>query len=137
MRLVPERTSSSRILAFVYALLALGIWAGVASGRLWPASTYCCPLLAHTGVACPSCGGIRAALALGRGDLAEAFLQNPAVTTGLVVLAAWLAAAVVVTAVPRWRRSIAWSRRDGRILRLAAGSLLAGTWIYEIVRHRW
>lgn len=135
MRIVPERNASTRYLPYIYTLLGLAAWWAVKRGLLWPAATYRCPLLVHTGVACPTCGGVRAALAFGSGDLVLAFQQNPLVALALTVLAVWLLAALVMTAVPRWRRTLTVSPAEGRMLRVAALLLLAGSWIYEIVRH--
>ncbi len=125
-----------RLLAFVYGPMAVGIWWAVERGLLWPADHHACVLLERTGVACPTCGGVRAALAFGRGDPAGAFLQNPLVALGLVVLAMWFLWAVVATVRPAWRVVPTPSPGEARVLRIAVVMLVAGTWVYEIIRHR-
>ena len=59
-----------------------------------------CPLRAVTGIACPTCGGTRAVLALLRGDVTGSLAWNPFVALGLAGLfalgaAAWIAPARV------------------------------------------
>lgn len=53
-----------------------------------------CPLLALTGYACPTCGGLRTVHGLATGDLAEAWSMNPMLTVALPLLgvlwARWL-----------------------------------------------
>ncbi|HSJ60107.1 MAG TPA: DUF2752 domain-containing protein [Jiangellaceae bacterium] len=87
-----------------------------------------CPLLELTGMACPFCGGTRAAYALAHGDVATAAGHN----------------AVVVSAVPvlvvLWFR---WSVRRARGVRgpmvtMSAGALLAlgaGLVVFAVVRN--
>ena len=135
MRLVPERSAYQRHLAFLYALLGSAAWVAADRGWIWAADRYACPLLEHTGIACLTCGGVRAALALGHGRPAEAFLQNPLVALALVVLGVWLVAATATTLAPSWRRTIELSAGEARVLRGGALGLVAATWIYEVVRH--
>jgi len=58
-----------------------------------------CPFHALTGLPCPGCGATRAALALARGDVAQAFGWNPLVAAAFVLggvaclLAPWWVAA--------------------------------------------
>ena len=47
-----------------------------------------CPFRMATGWDCPLCGGTRLGAALLHGDLVAAFLYNPVVLTGLVMLSA-------------------------------------------------
>ncbi|MFM8625470.1 MAG: DUF2752 domain-containing protein [Actinomycetota bacterium] len=54
-----------------------------------------CPLLAVTGVPCPSCGGTRAVLHLAAGDVGAAVALNPGVTLFAVVVGALIAAGIV------------------------------------------
>ena len=64
-----------------------------------------CPFLALTGWYCPGCGALRAAHALGHGDLATALARNPfaVVLFGYLVVAwvLWLRR-TVTGAPPRW-----------------------------------
>lgn len=92
-----------------------------------------CLLKQTLGVPCPTCGGTRAALALGQLDLAEAFRLNPLVTLGLAafvgggllagVLAALDRPLQEPTRYPGWARALAvlalaanwvWLVADGR-----------------------
>ena len=54
------------------ALIGLSPWAPAVSGSLWP-----CTFKNLTGIACPTCGTTRAALALARLDVATAFVHYP------------------------------------------------------------
>jgi Protein of unknown function (DUF2752) len=81
-----------RLTAPVATALAVGaVWAATATlgpDRVMPLS---CPLFSLTGLACPFCGGLRAAHALGQGDLVAAVGYN-----ALAVAAAPLLAGVWV-----------------------------------------
>ncbi len=79
-----------------------------------------CPFLRHTGVPCPSCGGVRALGALGRGDLLGAFYWNPLVP--LILLAAGLAL------IPAARR------RMRRIPIVAVFGVVLLDWIWVLCR---
>ncbi|MFW6689822.1 DUF2752 domain-containing protein [Streptomyces sp. MAR4 CNX-425] len=46
-----------------------------------------CPVAAYTGLACPGCGGLRAAHALAHGDVTAALGANALVTAGAAVAA--------------------------------------------------
>ncbi|MBB1242884.1 DUF2752 domain-containing protein [Streptomyces durbertensis] len=48
-----------------------------------------CPLLRHTGVLCPGCGGLRSVHALAHGDLPAALAANVLVVLALLVAAGW------------------------------------------------
>ena len=135
MRIVPERDTLPRLLAFVYApvLLCMGILLN--TGAVRTAALPACALLNATGVACPTCGGTRAGLALWRLDPVEAFVQNPLVAAGLIALAAWFAAAAVMTLVPALRHTLQLETHEWRRLRRIALCVFVCTWIYEIVRH--
>jgi hypothetical protein len=135
VRWEPERDSLPRLLAFVYAPLAVAVW--WAAGRLMRGSgdRGACALLESTGVACPTCGGTRAVLALGRGDLSGAAVENPLVAAGAVLLGLWFLHAAAATALPRLRVTPRPSPGEARGLRIAAAAAFAMTWIYEIFRQ--
>ncbi len=135
MRLDPERDALPRLLAFVYAPLAVAAWwaARVALGD--PGGRGACLLLESTGVACPTCGGTRAVVALGRGDLVGAAVENPLIAAGAFLLGCWCLYAIAATAAPRLRRTPRFAATEARGLRLAAAAGLVLTWIYEIVRQ--
>lgn len=89
-----------------------------------------CPFKLLTGLPCPGCGTGRAALALGRFDLAAAFAVSPLAASGWTVLiaggliagAASLARIEVPEPPNRFPRAVRW---------IAVGALLAN-WLYLI-----
>ena len=134
MRLAPETDSLPRLLAFPF-LAACGVLAGAFlwQGRLLEQAAFC-PLRTTLGLPCPTCGGTHAALALVRGDVAEAWRQNPLVAAAACGLLLWAATSAVTTLVPSWRFRIDLSPPEKRALRIAAALSLLAAWAYEIVR---
>ncbi len=135
MKLGPERDTLPRLLAFVYAPLGLAAWWLIEHQTMIDLERVACPLLKHTGIACPTCGGTRAGLALGRLDPGNALAENPLITLLLIVLGAWLVYAVLATLLPRLRTTARFTTGERRVLRLLAVCVVMGTWAYEIVRH--
>ena len=75
------------------ARAGLPVTAGILAGGVALSAAYAttgiglpCPFLALTGWRCPLCGGTRMGSALLHGDLGSAFLANPVVLVGVVVL---------------------------------------------------
>jgi hypothetical protein len=134
MRLRAEIDPLPRLLAFPI-LAACGVLAGafVWQGRLLE-QTVTCPLRALLGLPCPTCGGTHAALALVRGDMAEAWRQNPLVTATAGGLLLWGAVSAATTLLPRWRFRIELSSAEKRGLRIAAVLAVLAGWAYEIAR---
>lgn len=95
-----------------------------------------CPFRAITGIPCLSCGGTRALLALAHGDVRAALVWNPLVALGAIAGAAWLlyAAVVILLQTPRLRLRL--DTRDRLAVRLAAGFVLVGNWIFVIAQGR-
>jgi len=60
--------------------------------------------------------------------------ENRLVVLVAVALGAWALCSIAATVVPSWRRQIALSAREARLLRWLAVVIVAGVWIYEIVR---
>ena len=134
VKLVAERDSLPRLLAFIYLSLALGSFVML---RLWPALILRlahCPLHDHFGIPCLTCGGTHAAVALSRLDVGGALGANPLVTGlgGLLIL--WSGYAIAATAVPAWRLSIDWRPREVAALRMAAAIILLAAWLYQLIR---
>lgn len=135
MKLTPERDALPRLLAFVYAPMALAAWWLIEHRILVDLTRLFCPLLKHTGVACPTCGGTRAGLALGRLDPVAAWMENPLIAVGLLVLGGWFVYALIATPVKRLRVSVSLGPVEARVIRGLVFGLIIGTWIYEIRRH--
>lgn len=74
---ISNRLATASIVAVAAVLTGSGIWQ--------------CPIHALTGYYCPGCGGTRALLALGRGDVATAAHQNALVLVVIPVFIASLA----------------------------------------------
>ncbi len=135
MKLIPERDPLPRLLAFVYAAIGLAAWWLIEHQIMIDVSRVPCPMLKHLGVACPTCGGTRAGLALGRLDLAGAFVENPLIALGLVLLGLWFVYALIATPIPRLRVNLRTSRAETRVIRILVLAMIAATWVYEINRH--
>lgn len=108
------------------AALLIGAWAVRTFGLSLPA----CPLKAHLGIPCATCGITRCVLALSTGHWSEAFHWHP-VGVALTVLAPIAMA---------WDLRRAWLGHpypglpDSVALRLGVAGLFLGTWILQIVR---
>lgn len=91
-----------------------------------------CPFHAVTGIPCPACGSLRAAVALARFDLAAAFVASPlAALAWAGLVAGGLGAAIMAVA----GRSV---REPGTHLgapaRIAIAFALFANWAYLILR---
>jgi hypothetical protein len=125
-------------LDFELGLAALGLVLvlGVVVLRILPEKYHPrrpCTFHVVTGIPCLTCGGTRAALALGRLEFGEALALNPLVA-GLLILALPYAIWILVARVfdlprPRVRSE---SRRDKWILRASILLAVAGNWGYLI-----
>ncbi len=125
--MAPERQ-----LAFLWGGAALAGAAAVPFARPLAAGAPPCAFHALTGVACPTCGGTRALLALARLDVPAALAWNPLVTlAALVFVLGGLAALVRALRgqgvpdgpPPRWAGA-------------AAGLAFAANWAFVIVSGR-
>ncbi len=136
MKLIPERNRLPRLLAFPYLAIA-ALTALILNLRpdvlqlVMP-----CQLRKLLGLACPTCGGSTAAVALARLDLLTALRANPLLTVAAGFLALWATYATAATLQPAWRRELVPSAREKVVLRLLGMALIVGTWVYEIWRLR-
>ena len=121
-----------------YALLALAAAALLANYSL-AASVfpYRCGLKTLTGIPCAFCGGTRSLAALGRLEFLEAFLLNPLVFLGVLMVPVWCL--MEVMGQPAWlqrTRAGLRSRKGTRILWLAAATALVGNWLFLLWQGR-
>ena len=134
MRLVPETSPWPRLLVFPFGIMSvLGLFAVLFRSDLVLRLAHC-PLRDLTGLACPTCGGTQATVALVQGNLSAAVVYNPLVTGGLAVFGIWLVIGLIATFVPRLRRVVVWTPREKRTARVLAVLLFLLTWIWEIRR---
>ncbi len=84
-----------------------------------------------TGLACPTCGSSRAALAVVQGRPVEAIVFNPFVTAAGALAIAWLAVRVGFGR----RIEIDLSPRQFRLVWVVIAALLGANWVYLILGH--
>ncbi len=136
MRLVPETSSLGRWLALPVAVL---VAAGLLAARLAPALVTAaahCPLRDLTGLACPTCGGTAAALALAEGRAGASFLANPLVPLGAGAVALWGAWALAAAAAPRLRVRLRLAPGEAKAARILAALALLGLWLRQVLLLR-
>jgi hypothetical protein len=95
-----------------------------------------CPLREVTGVPCPFCGGTTSATALAGGRLSDALAANPFVPVVAVALAGVLLL-VVARALGRAAPPRSWPQDRQRTAALAAGALVAASWVFQLARYDW
>ena len=130
MHLVPEKSPLGRLLVFPFGLMVL---LGLAWIRFQPDLVLRlahCPLRDLTGIRCPTCGGTQAAVALTKGQWAEAFTANPLVIVGAVGFGLWLLAGILATAIPGLRRDLVLTDGEKKTARILAVVLLVTGWLY-------
>ena len=87
-----------------------------------------CHFKGLTGLACPTCGGLRQAAHLAQGDLWSAFTMNP-----LLLVAGVVVTAVLVLRIGFGRRVVLSLSEEGRRqLWLWGGALFLANWLYVI-----
>lgn len=105
--------------------IAISPWASRFAGGLWG-----CTFKSLTGIACPTCGTTRAALALARFDVVTAMTHYPLPTLGWIVFIGGGLMAAGLTLVGRTPPAIP-TRLPGWARASVAGALLLN-WIYAI-----
>ncbi|MEZ4387537.1 MAG: DUF2752 domain-containing protein [Candidatus Krumholzibacteriia bacterium] len=93
-----------------------------------------CPLLALSGVRCPTCGATRALGDLAHGHWLAAVQQNPLVVIAASSLCTLGLVAAAMTAVRRWRRSLGLTDADRRRGWWLAAILVAANWLWVALR---
>jgi hypothetical protein len=107
------------------ALVALSPLASRMAGAAWP-----CAFKSLTGIACPTCGTTRAALALAKLDFAGALTRYPLPAAGWIVfIAGGLAAAMLALA---GRTPPAIPRSLPLRLRVGLVAVVLANWAYSI-----
>jgi uncharacterized protein DUF2752 len=118
--------------------LVVSVTAGVTgAGWLWLGlGAPHCPFLAMTGYPCMTCGATRCAIALGHGNLSQAWHWNPLALVGLCGLIVFdvYAAIVLVRRSPRVR-FVGWTPWEKNAVRIGVVALIAVNWIY-LLAHR-
>ncbi len=106
-------------------LIAFSPWASQFAGGLWG-----CTFKSLTGIACPTCGTTRAALALARFDVVTAMTQYPLPTVGWIVFLGGGLTAAAMTLMGRTPPEIP-SRLPGWARAAVVAALLVN-WVYAI-----
>ncbi len=91
-----------------------------------------CPLLALTGVPCPTCGGTQSLRSLLHADPGGAFLANPLIALVSILL---VVSAVLALALLPWAHRLRGPRPARAWIWGALAALLVN-WIYLIMRSR-
>lgn len=106
---------------------ALVLWLALSASREGSVLGLCL-FKRFTGVPCPTCGGTRAVLQAGEGDVLGAWLFNPLLFSGLVVLTVVLALRFVVGRTV----SLGLTSQQQRVSWLVLTALLLLNWAYVI-----
>ena len=127
-----ENAATSRGFAIFWAAAALAVLAmAPLAGRIG-ATPFACPFHAVTGIPCPACGSLRAALALARLDFAAAFAESPLAAIAWSLFIVGGLGAGIMTLVGRHVREP--GTRLGAPARIAIAIALAANWAYLILR---
>ena len=121
-------------------IAALGLAASVLLpvDRLLSGAGYRCPLRAIVGVPCPTCGGTRAAVAMGRLRFGRAFAFNPLVAIGWCTAALFVPYAAIVVLWRKNRLRLAdVTARDANVLRALVIGVVLANWAYVIASARY
>jgi len=108
--------------------------AGVAALWLWSRiPTPKCVFHGVTGIPCMTCGSTRATRLLLERDFMGAFLLNPLVTLSLLLIAAFVVYAAIVSLLGLPRLRVTGCRKwEANILRIGAVCFLLVNWVYLI-----
>ena len=106
-------------------LIAISPWASQFAGGLWG-----CTFKSLTGIACPTCGTTRAAMALARFDVVTAMTHYPLPTVGWIVFLGGGLTAAAMTLIG-WTPPEIPSRLPGWARAAVVAALLVN-WVYAI-----
>jgi uncharacterized protein DUF2752 len=128
----PRRHSESRGFAIFWAAAALSVLAlSPLAGRI-AAAPLACPFHAVTGIPCPACGSLRAALALARLDFAAALAASPlAAIAWAAFIAGGLGAGIMTVAGRHVREPGTHLSAPARVAIVLA---LLANWAYLVLR---
>ena len=94
-----------------------------------------CRFREWTGYPCPTCGGSRSILALSHGRMGQAFIQNPMVFVGILVLAGWFMLSLITEVIGRREIEVSLSRAEKTLLRILTVTIPLANWAYLLVRN--
>lgn len=117
-------------MAAAVVLLALGT--AVAAISEHERGPVVCPFRAVTGLPCPTCGTLRAASHLLRGEFAAAFEANPLTSVVMAVVAPILLALWMGNAAGGWAVRIHARPRERAAAWAIAAVVLASNWAYVL-----
>ena len=115
------------------ALVALG--AAVAATPWRAEGPVVCPFRAATGLPCPTCGLIRSAGHILRGELAEAWRTNPLDAAVMTVVAPLFLILWIANAAGGWALRVEVSSRERMMLWVIAALVVGSNWTYVLATH--
>ena len=119
--------------AAAIVLVALGLI--VAATPRHTAGPVVCPFRAVTGFPCPTCGLIRSAGCILRGEFADAWRTNPLDATVMTVVAPAFLLLWMANAVGGWALRIEAGPRERKVLWALALLVVACNWVYVLTVH--
>ena len=133
MQLVPEPDSLARwlVLPFLAVVAAVLVFASWQPDLIYRVSH--CPWRDMTGLACPTCGGTHAAVAMAAGRWGEAWSTNPVVLLGVLAVLLWALWAFTAAFVPGLRVRPRFSSQEKRAVRIGTALVLVGLWVRQIL----
>jgi Protein of unknown function (DUF2752) len=86
-------------------------------------------------IPCPTCGGSRCISALFHGHPGAAFMQNPAVMAGILILWGWFLISLAAEVIGRREIEVDFSRAEKTTLRILAVTVPLANWAYLLARN--
>lgn len=137
MSVICLQPATRRIHCPPWALIAGAAWLALVGAAVYFApraedAPALCTFKRLTGVPCPTCGTTRMTMALSRGDVASALALNPLMATLFAASLVWL---ILRLGCGR-TITLATTKRQRRMLWLAAAIMLCANWVYLILAGR-